>query len=237
MYRDSTAGEKTAWEKKYPNGNVVPTRTERTPLYESAGAVFNDRTGYYELNGMTDITEAEMALIYSFGRFSDRERLFPIAWSVFSEATYPRTTLPSLVSDASMTLIGWCKLETIHFTVSSSSVNPIIRFSESVAPLGNFIKAIYDYIQIDGNWLGRSDWENRALSDKLTEVYVVNLNHNLNVTLPNLTNECVEFMIDRATNTSPISITFAPEVYDRLTESIFTKAYDKSIHLVRYDTN
>lgn len=34
-------------------------------LYISAGAVYNERTGYYELNGLTDITEEEMRAIYN----------------------------------------------------------------------------------------------------------------------------------------------------------------------------
>jgi hypothetical protein len=33
-------------------------------LYISAGAKYNEQTGYYELNGLTDITEAEMRVIY-----------------------------------------------------------------------------------------------------------------------------------------------------------------------------
>lgn len=63
-YRDADAAEKAAWEKRYPDGNVVPGRTAATPLFETAGAVFNDRTGYYALNGITDIPEEEMSLIY-----------------------------------------------------------------------------------------------------------------------------------------------------------------------------
>lgn len=33
-------------------------------LYISAGAVYNETTGYYELNGLTDITEEQMRVIY-----------------------------------------------------------------------------------------------------------------------------------------------------------------------------
>nr|DAN95519.1 MAG TPA: hypothetical protein [Crassvirales sp.] len=33
-------------------------------LYISAGAVYNEATGYYELNGLTDITEEQMGVIY-----------------------------------------------------------------------------------------------------------------------------------------------------------------------------
>ena len=39
------------------------------PIYEACGAVWNEETGYYELNGLTDITEEEMLTIYAV--FSD----------------------------------------------------------------------------------------------------------------------------------------------------------------------
>ena len=35
-------------------------------LYISAGAVYNEATGFYELNGLTDITEEEMRVIYKY---------------------------------------------------------------------------------------------------------------------------------------------------------------------------
>lgn len=39
------------------------------PIYEACGAVWNEETGYYELNGLTDITEEQMLVIYV--NFSD----------------------------------------------------------------------------------------------------------------------------------------------------------------------
>lgn len=44
-------------EKKLSSGTL-------RDLYISAGAVYNERTGYYELNGLTDITEEEMRVIW-----------------------------------------------------------------------------------------------------------------------------------------------------------------------------
>ena len=47
-------------------GKVIYDTTSGTlrDLYISAGAVYNERTGFYELNGLTDITEEEMRVIY-----------------------------------------------------------------------------------------------------------------------------------------------------------------------------
>lgn len=45
---------------------LVPWRKDSSlrDLYISAGAVYNEQTGYYELNGLTDITEEEMRTIW-----------------------------------------------------------------------------------------------------------------------------------------------------------------------------
>lgn len=45
---------------------LVPWRKDSSlrDLYVSAGAKYNEATGYYELNGLTDITEEEMRTIY-----------------------------------------------------------------------------------------------------------------------------------------------------------------------------
>lgn len=44
---------------------LKPKRTALTPLFEVRGAKFNDETGYYELNGLVDLSEKEMIDIYS----------------------------------------------------------------------------------------------------------------------------------------------------------------------------
>ena len=45
---------------------LVPWRKDSSlrDLYISAGAVYNEQTGFYELNGLTDITEEQMRVIY-----------------------------------------------------------------------------------------------------------------------------------------------------------------------------
>lgn len=49
-----------------------PTNTPKggynRALFEAAGAVYNEETGFYELNGLTDITKEEMTDIYENGR-------------------------------------------------------------------------------------------------------------------------------------------------------------------------
>lgn len=43
---------------------VLNTQQGNRALYVAAGAVYNEKTGFYELNGLTDITEEQMRTIY-----------------------------------------------------------------------------------------------------------------------------------------------------------------------------
>lgn len=60
-----------------------------TPLYEEAGATFNTATGFYELNGITDIDEDEMRKIY----YRTAHRIGHDAKCAFADAGV-RTNLP-----------------------------------------------------------------------------------------------------------------------------------------------
>lgn len=45
---------------------VLNTQQGNRALYVAAGAVYNEQTGFYELNGLTDITEEQMRNIYVY---------------------------------------------------------------------------------------------------------------------------------------------------------------------------
>lgn len=45
---------------------VLNTQQGNRALYVAAGAVYNEQTGFYELNGLTDITEEQMGNIYVY---------------------------------------------------------------------------------------------------------------------------------------------------------------------------
>lgn len=68
-------------EKKLSSGTL-------RDLYISAGAVYNEQTGYYELNGLTDITEKQMRVIYK-----DSKSWTPSGWMLMPNSKM-RTNLP-----------------------------------------------------------------------------------------------------------------------------------------------
>ena len=64
-------------------------------LYISAGAVYNEATGFYELNGITDIDEKEMREIYSKYLIDSGTSMGASGWLSMGNRTI-RTNLPSL---------------------------------------------------------------------------------------------------------------------------------------------
>lgn len=55
---------------------VLNTQQGNRALYVAAGAVYNQNTGFYELNGLTDITEEQMKVIYVQTHVMDKLQSF-----------------------------------------------------------------------------------------------------------------------------------------------------------------
>lgn len=69
---------------------VYPSNSTLRSLYEAAGAVWNEDTGYYELNNVKDVDEEEMGRIYAHSMSSS---LTPNGFEGYAE----RAILPSLI--------------------------------------------------------------------------------------------------------------------------------------------
>lgn len=68
-------------------------------LYEAEGAKYNEATGYYELNGLTDITEEQMALIYNESmRFPKNSSYIAGCYSQSKARTLFRPTTSAIIS-------------------------------------------------------------------------------------------------------------------------------------------
>lgn len=190
-------------------------------LYISAGAVYNEQTGYYELNGLTDITEEQMRVIYKYAGTPQVKAAF-----AYSKA---RTNLP-------MPGMYNGRLET-HMFYDCDNLE--------VAYLGNrqFPPSGYDepFVSVDGNdsfylcpklkkiygklmcYSPNFNWEltfGECLA--LEEVRIALLNSPIKLQWsPNLSKESVQYMITNAEPQSgaavgSITITLHPTAYARL---------------------
>ena len=90
-----TATDNAAKAATRANDAAAKMRT----LYEAEGAKFNEATGYYELNGLTDITEEQMAQIYNDSmRFPKNSPYIEGCYSQSNARTLFRPTSSAIIS-------------------------------------------------------------------------------------------------------------------------------------------
>lgn len=191
-------------------------------LYISAGAKYNEATGYYELNGLTDITEEEMRTIYekTWGWWLHLPSL-----NGFGSAL-PRTNIPC----PDYKIILYASNISIHsiFSVSGNNDNlEVVNLRALYTPTG------FDEIKIvDSNWAFQGN-------KKLREVQgIINVNgarSNLNIggnietinikglkvnirfyNSQRLSKKSVLYMINNSEATSAITIGLNKAVYDAM---------------------
>lgn len=189
-------------------------------LYISAGAKYNERTRYYELNGLTDITEEQMRVIYekTWGWWLHLPSL-----NGFGSAL-PRTNIPC----PDYKIIAYASNISIHsiFAVSGNNDN-----LEVVNLRALYTPTIFDEIKIvDFNWAFQGDKNLREVQG-IINVREARLDLNIggnietinikglktNIRFYNsqrLSKESVLYMINNSEATSAITIGLNKAVYD-----------------------
>ena len=187
-------------------------------LYISAGAKYNEATGFYELNGLTDITEEEMRVIYKYAGTPQTKAAF-----AYSKA---RTNLPMPGmyngSVYGAMFYGCSNLEVAYLGNKQSSptsydVPLVYTEGNNCFYLCKKLKKIYGKIYQRNNW-------DLTFGDclALEEVRIAELYSSIQLSWsPNLSKESVQYMI---TNAKPlrgaavgsITITLYPTAYARL---------------------
>lgn len=188
-------------------------------LYISAGAVYNEQTGYYELNGLTDITEEQMRVIYKYAGTPQVESAF-----AYSKA---RTNLPmpGMYNGMLETYMfyGCSNLETVYLgyrqVTPTDFETPTVEYrGQEAFYLCKKLKYIYGRLRIETSNIG--DTFGECLS--LEEVRIYNLVYSIQISWsPNLSKESVQYMITNANPPSgaavgSITITLHPTAYARL---------------------
>lgn len=188
-------------------------------LYISAGAVYNEVTGFYELNGLTDITEEEMRVIYKYAGTPQVRGAF-----AYSKA---RTNLPmpGMFNGwlCSSMFFGCPNLEVAYLgnrQLSPENYDEPFAYMEgsNCFYLCQKLKKIYGRIyQMNNNW-SLTFGECPALE----EVRIAELCSSIQLSWsPNLSKESVQYMITNAKPQSgaavgSITITLHPTAYARL---------------------
>lgn len=201
---------------------LVPWRKDSSlrDLYISAGAKYNETTGYYELNGLTDITEEEMRVIYekTWGWWLHLPSL-----NGFGTAL-PRTNIPC----PDYKIIAYASNISIHsiFAVSGNDDNlEVLNLRALYTP------TVFDEIKIiDFNWAFQGDKKIREVQGIINvkearsdlniggNIETINIKGlKVNIRFYNsqrLSKESVLYMINNSEATSAITIGLRQAVYD-----------------------
>ena len=187
-------------------------------LYVAVGAVWNAQTGFWELNGLTDITNEQMLTIYVETNNFLMNQSNMEACYCFSKC---RTNIPNIPYLSS---VGRLRTNWIDFFRQSANVevivfNTIYSYKFKPDTLNGVFLGCINLRLIDGI-LDVSNCYKQNSSDfincgKLESVKLYKLNYSIGLTYCKmLSSESVQYMIENATDKT-ITITLHPEAYDR----------------------
>lgn len=212
---------------------LVPWRKDSSlrDLYISAGAVYNEATGYYELNGLTDITEEEMRAIYNRWLIDIGTNGVASGWLTLNNGE--RTNLPCITrADIFQQLdngISGSKVEVLRICAASTDdyirvcyVGKTVAEAHQSMPKLRKVIGVWQYNSpnpTDFNFNYGQPFQNCPLLEEI-RMARINKSHTFAVS-PNLSKESVLYMITNANPPSgaaagSIAITLHPTAYARL---------------------
>ena len=189
-------------------------------LFEAAGAIYNEETKYYELNGLTDITEEEMLKIYQYYSpkyFSN----YSSAFSGINVRTCLKVKLKrgvdisfffenSTIEVVNIDNTGW------YATNFNGAFSKAINLSKIIGVI--HLSQIKSASSINVNPFAQC----LALKDVKISGLLINIYLGDS---PLLTQESISYLVENADNTSAITVQVHPDVYAKLTDSTNTEWY------------
>jgi tetrahydromethanopterin S-methyltransferase subunit B len=198
---------------------ILNTQQGNRALYVAAGAVYNQNTGFYELNGLTDITEEQMREIYV--QTNPTKRVADLC-SVLNASSI-RTNFPFLNRggykniDCYAAFANCTNLEVVAFGA---------RDRDNFFP-SRIIYAFINCIKLREiksvlNVTSLESYNNKFLNTfsacrALEKILILNLKDNISFPdSPLLSLESLQYLITNAANTSPITVTVHAGVYAKI---------------------
>lgn len=198
---------------------VLNTQQGNRALYVAAGAVYNQNTGFYELNGLTDITEKQMREIYNQTNHVTRQTDLS---GVFANTNNIRTNYPFKIDGGykqvlcHATFAGCTNIEVVAFTKSTNNV----FYSSRVNYLFQHCRKLKEVIGIIRTDYADSSEKYKNMFYQCTSLVRVSLRgvkYDISFSdSPLISLESLQFMITNAANTSPITVTVHADVYAKI---------------------
>lgn len=201
---------------------VLNTQQGNRALYVAAGAKYNEETGFYELNGLTDITEEQMKLIYVESNPSKR---MTDLCAIFNTSQI-RTNFPFRVTggykqvDCHATFVNCDKLEVAALGISMGTVfyaNRVHYMFQNCKKLHTVIGILRmdyssEYTNMFSNCLALENVSLRGVKSDLSLV-----------SSPLISLASLKFLITSNSNTSPITITVHADVFAKINDETNTE--------------
>lgn len=200
------------------------------PLYIARGAVYNEETGFYELNGLTDITEEEMLAIFAhtamygyggqnvFSRcmgYYDKVRTNfpPLGYGIRMEIIFPFGEGRSFETLNLIPLFEYRRsgLESLKYPMDVHNGHSTVLTS-----CGK-LRRVYGKIQLNTSFKGSICTNCNVLTDIRVNGLYTSINFCVNS--PSLSLESVSYLVENAVNTSAITVTVHPDVLAKLQDS------------------
>ena len=198
---------------------VLNTQQGNRALYVAAGAVYNEKTGFYELNGLTDITEEQMREIYVQTHHVTRQTSFgaSLANTNSIRTNYPLKVVGGYRQIDTYAMFAGCV--SLEVAALGIDVNRII-YSSDISYLFSDCKKLKKVIGII-----RMDYASSSLKYEkifyqcfaLVSVNLRGVKHDISFSdSPNISINSLQFLITSASNTSPITVTVHADVYAKI---------------------
>ena len=203
------------------DANWKGCRTPLTPMLEAAGATFNDETGYYEVNGLTDITEGEaIKMLQHFTRSartpygqlymsSDCRTFFPLP---YTDAPY--SWVGSHRECKNLVYANICKAKRLLLSDGTAMFWNCYKLKEIVQELVFFNNPTF---KANNMFSGCRVLETVKIGDLRVNLSIADTSV--------LSLESVTHLVNNASNTSAITITVHSDVYAKLTDETNTEWY------------
>ena len=218
------------WQQVSTSGNFSKLfGSSMRSLYEFRGATWNAGTGFYELNGLTDITEEQMLGIYcetgSFGTSGDG----PICrYCRNSRTNLPSLTYGVIFNDKALHPFAEGVFEVINLIPLFAQNRPfdsykVLLYNQiSFAQSCHFLKEVKGAIKISYSYAGR-DFNICSFCESLREIRVLMDNGGSGGSFckdsPLLSYESVKYLVEKSTVTTSITIIVHPTTYSYLSGS------------------
>lgn len=199
----------------------VPAGGYNRSLYEAAGAVFNDETGFWELNGLTDITQEQMDDIYvnTNGFFLTEDSTNAFA-GLTIRTNLIRYNRPS-DTKCNISSIARSNISLEVFRFLPSDKEEVARFPIYVSSMTNAFQSDTKLREIIGIIYLYGKAQTFQVFQGCSSLRDVKI-HGLAADIvfgdsPGISYESLKFLVDYAANTNPITITVHPTTYGYLT--------------------